>query len=255
MCCVCARSARGPRSDGMHNDVLHDSPAFEDAHVRLLSALGAAPGETSVAVTIVGGVAGVDQKLARLDLTHLVRNVNHHFESNIDGHDRKYVHWRWLLMVAEGAMLTWGGSTTQVSTAGGREHHRDGTSSPALPRTPCTGAGCSPHGQGQPPQPRSRGMLCGFGLFCSPRWAVMLMVVCHVVQISVHLIRQVDKSDIPYVTVHAVTLITMLRLGLLGPLVTRAYHQFVALPLYEDMAPWNIVFLGVRAYYARGSCV
>ena len=28
-----------------------------------------------------------------------------------------------------------------------------------------------------------------------------------------------------------------------------------ALPLYEDMAPWNIVFLGVRAYYARGSCV
>lgn len=77
----------------MHNDVLHDSPAFEDAHVRLLSALGAAPGETSVAVTIVGGVAGVDQKLARLDLTHLVRNVNHHFESNIDGHDRKYVRW------------------------------------------------------------------------------------------------------------------------------------------------------------------
>lgn len=68
--------------------------------------------------------------------------------------------------------------------------------------------------------------------------------------VSVHLIRQFDKSDIPYVTVHGVTLITMLRLGLLSPLVTRAYHQFVALPLYEDMAPWNIVFLGVRCCFA-----
>ena len=28
-----------------------------------------------------------------------------------------------------------------------------------------------------------------------------------------------------------------------------AYHNFVALPLYEDMAPWNIVFQGSRMAY------
>lgn len=74
-----------------------------------------------------------------------------------------------------------------------------------------------------------------------------------VIQVSVHLIRKKDDSDIPYVTVHGVTLITMMRLGLLRPLVKRAYHQFVSLPLYEDMAPWNIVFLGVRCVNPGGS--
>jgi hypothetical protein len=28
-----------------------------------------------------------------------------------------------------------------------------------------------------------------------------------------------------------------------------AYHNFVALPLYEDMAPWNLVFQGSRMAY------
>jgi hypothetical protein len=49
--------------------------------------------------------------------------------------------------------------------------------------------------------------------------------------------------------VHGITLISGLRLGLLSPLRARAYHQFVSLPLYQDMAPWNIVFLGPRLDY------
>jgi hypothetical protein len=67
--------------------------------------------------------------------------------------------------------------------------------------------------------------------------------------VSVRLTRDKDSAFIPYVTVHGVTLITILRLGLLAPLRARAYGQFVHLPLYQDMAPWNIVFLGSQLDY------
>jgi hypothetical protein len=66
---------------------------------------------------------------------------------------------------------------------------------------------------------------------------------------SIILTRDTDGALIPYDSVHGITLITGLRLGLLAPLRTRAYHQFVSLPLYQDMAPWNIVFLGGRLDY------
>jgi len=66
---------------------------------------------------------------------------------------------------------------------------------------------------------------------------------------SIILTRDTDGALIPYDSVHGITLITGLRLGILGPLRARAYHQFVSLPLYEDMAPWNIVFLGGRLDY------
>ena len=46
-----------------------------------------------------------------------------------------------------------------------------------------------------------------------------------------------------------ITLITVLRLGLVESQREIAYHNFVALPLYEDMAPWNIVFQGSRMAY------
>ena len=64
--------------------------------------------------------------------------------------------------------------------------------------------------------------------------------------VAVYLVRSHDKSLIPYVSLHGVTLIALLRMGLKNAMKVRAYHQFVALPLYQDMAPWNIVFVGVR---------
>jgi hypothetical protein len=44
--------------------------------------------------------------------------------------------------------------------------------------------------------------------------------------------------------IRAITLIAVLRLGLVAELKDHAYRDFVKLPLYEDMAPWNIVFQG-----------
>lgn len=66
---------------------------------------------------------------------------------------------------------------------------------------------------------------------------------------SIILTRDMDGAFIPYDSVHGITLIALLRLGLLPPLRTRAYHQFVSLPLYLDMAPWNIVSRGGNLDY------
>ena len=66
---------------------------------------------------------------------------------------------------------------------------------------------------------------------------------------NVHLTRAEDGSGIPYTSIHGITLITIMRLGLVQELKTAAYHQFMALPLYEDMAPWNIVFRGPKLDY------
>lgn len=65
----------------------------------------------------------------------------------------------------------------------------------------------------------------------------------------VHLHRAKDAAYIPYTTLHGVTLITVLRLGLLPALRVQAFHDFIQIPVYEDMAPWNIVFMGQRMDY------
>ena len=52
-----------------------------------------------------------------------------------------------------------------------------------------------------------------------------------------------------YTTIYAVTLIALLRIGLVTALRQRFYAQFVRLPLYEDMAPWNIVLQASQHAY------
>ena len=66
---------------------------------------------------------------------------------------------------------------------------------------------------------------------------------------TVYITREHDSWHIPYGQLYGVTLITILRLGLVEKQREYAYHNFVALPLYEDMAPWNIVFQGSRMAY------
>lgn len=50
-------------------------------------------------------------------------------------------------------------------------------------------------------------------------------------------------------SIHGITMIAILRMGLLDNLKEAAFHQFMKLPLYEDMAPWNIVFRGPNLDY------
>jgi hypothetical protein len=67
--------------------------------------------------------------------------------------------------------------------------------------------------------------------------------------VSVTMTRDKSTHVIPYNAIRAVTLIAVLRLGLVKALKERAYGLFVGLPLYEDMAPWNIVFVGPSLDY------
>ncbi|XP_072025931.1 uncharacterized protein [Amphiura filiformis] len=66
---------------------------------------------------------------------------------------------------------------------------------------------------------------------------------------EVFLIREKDGFKIPYGKISGFSLITLLRMGLLKEMKERLYNLFLHLPLYEDMAPWNIVFQGGSVQY------
>ena len=81
---------------------------------------------------------------------------------------------------------------------------------------------------------------------------VQLPAGCHPNQhyiVSVSLYREKDDWPIPYNSIYGVTLITLLRLGLDDSLRERFFSSFMQLPLYEDMAPWNIVLMGSALQY------
>ncbi|CAH1773495.1 unnamed protein product [Owenia fusiformis] len=66
---------------------------------------------------------------------------------------------------------------------------------------------------------------------------------------EVYLIRSPDGFKIPFGRVHAITLIALLRLGLIDEMKDEFYDKFLKLPFYEDMAPWNIVFKSGQLEY------
>ena len=66
---------------------------------------------------------------------------------------------------------------------------------------------------------------------------------------SVYLVRESDGSMIPYEEIWGITLIMALRINLHPTQRDRAYSYFLKLPLYEDMAPWNILITGEELSY------
>jgi len=58
------------------------------------------------------------------------------------------------------------------------------------------------------------------------------------------LTRREDGHAIPFKELRAVSLIALLRMGLCTRQRRALYRQFVRMPLFEDMAPWNIVLVG-----------
>ncbi|XP_071485667.1 uncharacterized protein [Diadema antillarum] len=66
---------------------------------------------------------------------------------------------------------------------------------------------------------------------------------------EVFLVRAKDGFKIPYEEVKGISLIALLRMGLLPAIKEAFYSQFLQLPLYGDMAPWNIVFSGGSLEY------
>ena len=66
---------------------------------------------------------------------------------------------------------------------------------------------------------------------------------------SVYLTRQFDNHHIPYDSIYGITLIAILRLGLVPEHRSELYSEFLKLPIFEDMAPWNIVIWGSSVGY------
>lgn len=67
--------------------------------------------------------------------------------------------------------------------------------------------------------------------------------------VTVNLMRDSDSWPIPYTSLYGVTLISVLRMGLDKVQKDRLLSKFLRLPLYEDMAPWNIVLMGPTLDY------
>lgn len=63
------------------------------------------------------------------------------------------------------------------------------------------------------------------------------------------LVRRDDGWKIPYWSLRSVSLIALLRMGLGKAHKARLYSIFARMPLYEDMAPWNIVAQGSSLQY------
>jgi hypothetical protein len=66
---------------------------------------------------------------------------------------------------------------------------------------------------------------------------------------TVNLMRDKDSWPIPYTSLYGITLITILRLGLEESQRDRFFQKYLKMPLYEDMAPWNIVMMGGNLDY------
>jgi len=66
---------------------------------------------------------------------------------------------------------------------------------------------------------------------------------------QLHLLRREDDHRIPFGELRAVSLIALLRMGVHTTHRRRFYKSFVAMPLFEDMAPWNIVFVAGKLEY------
>lgn len=161
----------------------------------------------------------LDFPLVRCDIVNMSRHVHHHYDYARDGHSRTYT-----MQITINSTLT--------------DHIRQQLGDPS-----------------------------GLSVF-TDRQGVHLHLIDHVTSnitesyvlplgyhpvqhqvFHIGLARDKDNFLIPYISIYGVTLITALRLGLLPSHRDRLFHEFLKLPLYEDMAPWNIVLMGQVRFY------
>jgi tRNA G46 methylase TrmB len=184
------------------------------------------------------GVAGLP--LLRLDIVNMTRHVHHHFDYIKDGHTRTYT-----MTVAVNATATADAEAVLRAPLAPSEHrslsNQVGFWAAPLKNVADNGARFLTSAA------NSGGVRGGSGV---KSWSVPLG---HHLNggslVSVSMLRDKSTHVIPYNTIKSVTLIAVLRLGLLKGLKERAYRLFVKLPLFEDMAPWNIVFEGAQLKY------
>ena len=162
--------------------------------------------------------------LVRCDIVNMTRHVHHHYEYAKDGHKRTY---------------TMRVKVNQTLTDNIMSHIGDPSLALSL-ATPngvvlytATHNSIYSNSQDMSVQPMGEGYPLPPGYHPNQHGVV-----------GVHLFRDRDTFPIPYTSIYGVTLISALRLGMEESLRDRLFKDFLAMPLYEDMAPWNVVLMG-----------
>jgi hypothetical protein len=216
----------------------HPRPAFKACEAKILADLTKTPEDCETEIQVTPLDETVDPgapSMVRVDVARMTRHVNHHFDYAVDGHKRKYVmHLNRSTALVPASPY----DTPMVANATAKERATQAVWEKAAPwihkdkekaaPNPWSGAAGLPlgyhHNNGNLPT-------------------------------TVYLTREEKLTEgsknlyIPYAIIRAMTMISILRLGLVAEQKHRAYQEFIKLPLYEDMAPWNIVFQGPTLDY------
>jgi hypothetical protein len=161
--------------------------------------------------------------IVRCDIVNMTRHVHHHYEYSKDGHTRTYT-----MRVRVNQAL----SDHVMSHIGDPSH----TTARATPE------GILLSTANQPGVFANR-----YDAANTSTQGILLPLGYHPDQhsvVGVHLFRDRDTFPIPYTNIYGVTLISALRLGLEESQRDRLFKDFLKMPLYEDMAPWNVVLMG-----------
>jgi hypothetical protein len=222
-----------------------------------------------------GGDALYSLPLVRCDIVNMTRHVHHHYDYAKDGHSRTYTMriranqtWGDLVMshvgdpsraqphpTAAGILLSTadvharGGAGGAGGAGGGAMYSMHGAAAAEAPEDGAAAEAFAGEmaasdanadadaeagtGGGAEGAAAAEGLLLPLGFHPNQHSVV-----------SVHLLRDRDGFPIPYTNIYGVTLITALRLGLETSLRDRLFKFFLAMPLFEDMAPWNVVLMG-----------
>jgi hypothetical protein len=161
--------------------------------------------------------------LIRCDIVNMTRHVHHHYNYAKDGHTRTYT------MRVEVNNTETHSASFEVGDVSSCAPVRDGEAVKLVQRQD------SSHSSSQSPE------------------SYTLPLGMHPNQhevVSVRLYRDKDSFPIPYTSIYGITLISILRLGLDAGQRERLFSSFLKLPLYEDMAPWNMVLMG-KVWYGH----
>eukprot|EP00605_Chrysophyceae_sp_TOSAG23-4_P000612 GSChrysophyteH1.ASY1.ANO1.689.1 assembled CDS len=165
----------------------------------------------------IGTPTRIRVPFVRCDITNMTRRVHHHYDFKKDGHKRTYT-----MEISVNTTLT-----ELVRQEISRPLHLLSENGSASSTVIGDSYGTRENGVSLPPG-------------AHPNQNLITSVFLH---------RDKDSWPIPYTSIYGITLISTLRLGLHRLQRERLFHDFLKLPLYEDMAPWNVVLMGPHLDY------
>lgn len=170
-------------------------------------------------------LGGFNIPLVRCDIVNMTRHVHHHYDYSKDGHSRTYT-----MRIKVNQTL----GDTVMSSIGDPSHTSTHANSNGIVlRTITHNSIYSNRDTESAAEVPQDGLQLPLGYHPNQHSVV-----------GVHLLRDRDSFPIPYTNIYGVTLISALRLGLEHTLRDRMFKSFLKMPLYEDMAPWNVVLMG-----------